>query len=199
MNMGVGDWTAQDAVVTLLERAGQDFRTDPHLRETPKRFVEAWDFWTEGYHLDDVATVLKTFEFAGNDPGLVFQANIPVWSLCCHHLAPFWGLAHVGYLPKKGVVGLSKLARVVDIFARRLQVQEQLGSQIADALFTNLDCHGVGVVLQCRHACLESRGVQKAGTITITSSLRGFMKDEPETRSEFMSLIQVAIQGAKGV
>jgi GTP cyclohydrolase I len=142
--------------------------------------------------------VLKTFEHASYD-NMVFQANIPTWSMCMHHLAPFWGLTHIGYIPNGKVVGLSKLARLVDIFARRLQIQEQLGCQIADSLMEHLGCLGAGVVMQCRHSCMESRGVQKQGTITITSALRGVVKDHATARSEFMSLVGVAVQGARGV
>lgn len=197
----VDDWrtgAAGTCVATLLERAGVD-RDDPHLRDTPERFVKAWDFWTQGYQ-QDPAAVLKCFE--ENTDGfdtMVFQASIPVWSLCAHHLAPFWGVAHVGYVPNGKVVGLSKLARLVDVFARRLQIQEKLGCQIADALATHVECVGAGVVLQCRHSCMESRGVQKAGTLTITSALRGCMKDDARCRAEFLALIGVAVQGAKGV
>lgn len=186
----------------LLERTGDPdyIPANSHLRDTPERFLKAWDFWTQGYgqHPGDI---IKNFDLTSHtdDPGLVFQANIPVWSLCAHHLAPFWGVAHVGYLPVKKIVGLSKLARVVDIFARRLQTQEQLSSQIADSLFSHLHCHGVGVVLQCRHSCMESRGVQKAGTITITSVLRGAIKDDALARSEFMQFVNTATQGTRGV
>lgn len=168
-----------------------------HLEKTPERFMKAWQFWNSGY-TKTAEEVLRTFEFSQTDT-MVFQANIPTWSLCAHHLAPFWGLTHIGYLPRGRIVGLSKLARLTDVFARRLQTQEQLGSQIADALMTYINCVGVGVVMQCRHACMESRGVQKAGTITITSALRGCVKDDAQCRQEFMSLVGVAVQGARGV
>lgn len=197
-NIEVKQHLAELAVSELLERAEVDL-TDPHLQDTPRRFIKAWDFWTQGYK-QDPADVIKMFEqtTAGFDT-LVFQANIPVWSLCAHHLAPFWGVAHVGYLPNGKVVGLSKLARVVDVFARRLQTQEGLGCEVANTLETHLGCLGVGVVLQCRHACMESRGVQKAGTVTITSALRGAVKDNALCRSEFMSFVNVATQGTRGV
>jgi GTP cyclohydrolase I len=193
------DWQIKEGVSQLIRRAGAD-RNSSHLADTPERFTRAWDFWTSGYQVDP-ASVIKMFgeEAPGQYDGMVFQANIPVWSLCAHHLAPFWGLAHVGYIPRAQVVGLSKLARVVDVFARRLQTQEALGNQIADTLLQHLRCRGVGVVLQCRHACMESRGVQKSGTLTITSVLRGELKGEADCRAEFMSLVNVAVQGAKGV
>ena len=185
------------SIVKLIARGGHDLN-DNNVEDTPQRFLKAWDFWTQGYAQDPLA-VLRTFD-APNEDGMVFQANIPLWSLCAHHLAPFWGLAHVGYIPNGKVVGLSKLARLVDVFARRLQTQEHLGSMIADALFgSSLGCLGVGVVLQCRHACMESRGVQKSGTLTITSALRGTMRHEQDCRAEFMSLVNVAAQGVRGV
>ncbi len=187
-----------NGIARLIERTGEG--NNPHLDETPGRFLKAWDFWTQGYG-QNPEDIIKNFDLTShtNDPGLVFQANIPVWSLCAHHLAPFWGVAHVGYLPVKKIVGLSKLARVVDIFARRLQTQEQLSAQIADSLFQHLDCHGVGVVLQCRHSCMESRGVQKSGTMTITSVLRGAIKDDALARSEFMNLVGIAANGLRAV
>lgn len=192
------DWQLKQAVRKLIQRTSADADSG-HLNETPERFLKAWDFWTSGYS-EDPLKLLKTFEQdTAHYDTMVFQANIPVWSLCAHHLAPFWGMAHVAYIPNGKVVGLSKLARVVDAYARRLQTQEQIGCEVADLLFTGLDCKGVGVVLQCRHACMESRGVQKAGTITFTSALRGDMKDEPECRAEFMQLVSVAGQGTKGV
>jgi GTP cyclohydrolase IA len=192
------------AISKLIQRAFKnhqsiDHRVDAHLADTPERFLKAWDFWTQGYNQDPLEAI-KTFEQdTVSYDTMVFQANIPIWSLCAHHLAPFWGVAHVGYIPNGKVVGLSKLARLVDVFARRLQTQEGISCQVADALFGVLGCRGVGVVLQCRHACMESRGVQKAGTLTITSALRGDMKDEADCRAEFMSLVGVAVSGAKGV
>jgi GTP cyclohydrolase I len=186
------------AVRKLVMRTGHNMN-DPHIGDTPARYLEAWDFWTRGY-TEDPANVIRTFEMdTVQYDTMVFQASVPLWSLCIHHLAPFWGLAHVGYIPNGKVVGLSKLARLVDVFARRLQTQEQLGCQVVDSLMEHLGCTGAGVVLQCRHACLESRGVQKAGTLTITSALRGVMRSEPDCRAEFMSLIGVAVQGVRGV
>ena len=189
-------YTATMFVRQLIRDAGAD-PEDPDLIDTPKRFLKAFEFWTQGY-AQTSRSVLRMFE-APKDGGMVFQANIPIWSLCAHHLAPFWGLAHIGYIPDGKVVGLSKLARLVDVFARRLQTQENIGCQVADALFDHVDCEGVGVVLQCRHACMESRGVQKSGTLTVTSALRGVMRTEADCRAEFMALVNVAVQGAKGV
>lgn len=186
------------AVVNLIKQSGAN-PDDPHLQDTPQRFCQAWQFWTQGYR-QHPSDIIKMFEQdTVHCDTMVFQAAIPVWSLCAHHLAPFWGVAHVGYIPNGKIVGLSKLARLVDVFARRLQTQEQLGCQVVDSLMQHLGCTGAGVVLQCRHSCLESRGVQKAGTLTITSALRGAMKDEPDCRAEFMSFVQVASQGLRSV
>lgn len=159
------------------------------LRETPRRFMEAFRFWTSGYG-EEPARILKSFgDGADGYDQMVFVSDIPFYSLCEHHLAPFFGVAHVAYIPRHRIVGLSKIPRLVDCYARRLQVQERLCNQVADALHTHLSPVGVGVVMQARHLCMESRGVQKPGTITTTSALRGAIKDEPETRAEFMSLV----------
>lgn len=196
--------TIEDTITSLIEffvpPEERERRAD-HLKGTPERFAQAWKHWTSGYRVHP-RELIKCFGLETTDRDvMVFQANIPVWSLCAHHLAPFWGLAHIAYIPEGKIVGLSKLARVVDAYARRLQTQEQLTCQVADLLYLpdGLDARGVGVVLQCRHSCMESRGVEKAGTLTVTSALRGDMKDEPECRAEFMSLVNVAVAGAKGV
>ena len=165
------------------------------LKETPARVAKAWKFWCDGY-AQNPADVLKVFQDGGEKyDELLFQANIPVFSHCEHHLAGMFGIAHVAYVPNGKVVGLSKLSRVVDIYARRLQVQERMTQQIADALMDNLHPKGVGVVMQLRHLCMESRGVQKVGTVTMSSALRGCIKDEPECRGEFMTFVQTASQG----
>ncbi len=159
------------------------------LKGTPNRFIDAWDFWTQGYH-QDPKEVLKSFEDGSEQyDEMVFQGNISFWSTCEHHLAPFWGVAHIGYIPKGKIVGLSKLSRVTDVFARRLQVQERLCVQISSAINDNLSPEGVGVVLQCRHSCMESRGIQKAGSVTTTSSLLGSFKEDVAVRSEFLSFV----------
>lgn len=161
------------------------------LRETSERVIRAWrDEWGRGYRADPEA-VLKTFGDGAEGCGdeIVLVANIPVYSTCEHHLAMFWGLAHVGYLPDQNIVGLSKMARLVDVYARRLQVQERMTNQIADALWKYLKPKAVGTILECRHACMESRGVQARGAITTTSALRGWMKEKPELRAEFLQLV----------
>lgn len=165
------------------------------LKETPARVVKAWKFFCSGYD-QKPEDVLKCFEDGGETyDELLFQANIPIVSACEHHLQNFWGVGHIAYVPNGKVVGLSKLSRLADIFARRLQVQERLTQQIADALMEHLQPKGVGVVLQMRHGCMEFRGIQKFGTITMSSALRGCVKAESDCRAEFMSLVNTASQG----
>jgi GTP cyclohydrolase I len=160
------------------------------LEETPKRVAMAWAHLTSGYKAD-ASSIFKVFDDGAEDyDEMVLVKNIPVYSQCEHHLLPFFGVAHVAYIPAGKIVGLSKLNRVVNLFARRLQVQERLTNQIADAIDTHLSPQGVGVVLQCRHLCMESRGVCQQGHTTVTSALRGAIKTEPETRAEFMELIK---------
>ncbi|HEX9138491.1 MAG TPA: GTP cyclohydrolase I FolE [Steroidobacteraceae bacterium] len=176
------------AAVRLLIQAGGDDPAREGLRETPERFLRAWKEWTSGYD-EKAMDVLKSFDDgAANYDELVIVRDIPVYSLCEHHLAPFFGVAHVGYLPKERIVGLSKLNRLVGVLSRRLQVQERLTTQIADALQTALKPHGVAVMLECRHMCMESRGIRQPGAATITSAMRGTLIDDPRSRSEFLSL-----------
>src|ERR1700761_7849087 len=144
----------------LLKRFGEDPNRGG-LKETPERATKAWKFWCSGYNQNPL-DVLKTFEDGGETyDELIFQANIPIFSHCEHHMAPMLGIAHIAYVPNGKVVGLSKLSRLAEIFARRLQVQERLTQQVADALMEHLSPKGVGVVLQLRHLCMESRGIQK--------------------------------------
>lgn len=165
------------------------------LEETPKRFAQALAFWLSGYDAKP-EDVLKLFEDGAEHCNeMIFQASIPLYSLCEHHLAPFFGVAHIGYIPNASepkIVGLSKLARLVDIFARRLQVQERLTQEIAQALQEHLQPIGVGVVIRCRHLCMESRGIQKIGTTTYTSALRGGIKEDARARSEFLQFVNSA-------
>lgn len=181
--------SAEDIPTRLLQYVGDD-PTRGGLIETPKRFLKAWDHFTSGYG-KDAFEVLKVFEDGAEDcDEMVLVRNIPVYSQCEHHLVPFFGVAHVAYIPNGKIVGLSKLSRVVDIFARRLQVQERLTNQIAQALQDNLEPLGVGVVLECRHLCMESRGICQQGHTTITSSMKGVFRDDPATRAEFLGLIK---------
>jgi len=159
------------------------------LVETPKRVIKAWQHWCSGYSQDPFA-VLKTFEDgAENYDQIILVKDIPIYSHCEHHLAPFFGVAHIGYIPDGKIVGLSKLSRVADIFARRLQVQERLTNEIAMAIQTALQPKAVGVVIKCRHMCMESRGIQKQGASTITSAMHGLFQWDRSAKEEFISLI----------
>lgn len=181
--------SAEDIPLRLLQYIGEDPAREG-LRETPRRFLQAWREWTSGYE-KNVADVLTVFEDgAENYDEIVLVKNIPLFSHCEHHAAPFWGHAHIAYIPAAKILGLSKFARVVDIFARRLQVQERLTSQIAHALNNALRPQAMGVVLECRHMCLESRGVRAPGTITTTSCLLGAFKEVAEARAEFLRLVR---------
>lgn len=177
----------EDAFVRVLQFVGEDPKRGG-LLETPKRMAKAWKHWTGGYALDP-ANILKTFEDgAENADEMVLVKDIPFYSQCEHHLAPFFGTATIGYIPNGKIVGLSKLSRLTDLFARRLQVQERLTNQIADAIEKHLGARGVGVILRARHMCMESRGVCQQGHHTVTSALRGVMREQSATRAEFMSL-----------
>lgn len=186
------DDNAQDrkqAARLLLNGVGED-RLRGGLIETPDRFSKAWAFWTKGYD-EDPNQIMKVFEDgAEHYDQMVLVRDIPVYSHCEHHLAAIFGVAHVGYIPNGKIVGLSKLNRVVDCFARRLQVQERLTDQIAGAIFGALDPHGVAVQLNCRHMCMESRGVCQQGHSTITTSLRGIYRDDSGAKQEFLSAVK---------
>ena len=183
------DFDRRKACNLLLEAIEPMDSQREGLLETPLRFSKAWAHWTKGYK-DDPAEILKVFEDgAANYDEMVLVRGIPVYSKCEHHLADIFGVAHVAYIPHGRIVGLSKLNRLVDCFARRLQVQERLTTQIADSLVEHLQPVGVGVVVEARHMCMESRGVCQQGHRTITSALRGALKDEADTRAEFMRLI----------
>lgn len=180
--------SASDIVTRLLQYIGEDVSREG-LHETPARVVKAWGEWFSGYKVS-AESVLKTFsDGASNVDEIVLVKDIPFYSHCEHHLAPFFGVAHVGYIPNGKIVGLSKFPRLVDVFAKRLQVQERLTNQIADALVEHVAPLGVGVVLECRHLCMESRGIQRAGSATISSAMRGVMMTKPEARAEFLALI----------
>ncbi len=174
---------AQRAVRDLLVALGQDPSSDPGLDETPRRVAAAF-----AEMLEPKPFRLTTFPNEGYDE-MVLARSIPFNSLCKHHLLPFTGVAHVAYIPDQRIVGLSKLARIVEMFARRLQVQEALATQIATCLQDNLEPKGVGVVLEAEHMCMTLRGVQKPGTLTVTSALHGTIREDARTRQEFLSLI----------
>lgn len=164
------------------------------LRETPRRVCDAWAEWTTGYaqyRVGELDELLKSFTDGASDVDeMVLVRDIPVYSHCEHHLAPFFGHAHVAYIPNGRIVGLSKIPRLVNLFMRRLQVQERLTQQIAHAMQKGLTPLGVGVVLECRHLCMESRGVRTPGTTTTTSCLLGALKTDASARAEFMRLVR---------
>ena len=164
------------------------------LADTPHRVAKAWAKWTEGYHMD-AASILKVFEDGAEKcDEMVIVKDIPIYSKCEHHLADIFGTATIAYIPNGKIVGLSKLSRLAEMFARRLQVQERLTNQIADSIQEHLGAKGVGVVIRARHMCMESRGICQQGHHTITSALRGVMKDNHEARSEFMSLANTQVK-----
>jgi GTP cyclohydrolase IA len=173
---------AQRAAAELLTALGADLDSDG-LRETPRRMVDAY-----AELLTPQPFRATTFANEEGYDELVLVREIPFHSLCMHHMLPFHGVAHIGYLPDERIVGLSKLARVVELFARDLQVQERLTTQIADWIQEQLAPKGVGVVLEAEHLCMSLRGVQKFGATTVTSALLGQVRDDPRTRQEFLAL-----------
>ncbi|HEX6685922.1 MAG TPA: GTP cyclohydrolase I FolE [Candidatus Limnocylindrales bacterium] len=182
---------AEKAVTDLLRALGQDVDSQ-HLEDTPRRVAAAY-----AELLTPQPFALTTFLNEEGYDEMVLVRDISFQSLCQHHLLPFHGVAHVGYLPSARIVGLSKLARVVEHFARRLQVQERLTQQIADCLDENLRPKGVGVVLEAEHQCMSMRGVRSPGTRTITSALCGSMRIDPATRQEFLALAQPTRKDAR--
>lgn len=180
--------TITSATLDMLPALDPNFKREG-LIDTPRRVGAAWLDWTRGYR-EDLASILKTFEdgSTGYDE-MIIETDIPVYSKCEHHLADIFGVAHVGYVPNGSIVGLSKIVRLVEHFARRLQVQERLTVQIAEALIDGLHARGVGVVLQCRHMCMESRGINRPGVVTSTTCLRGALREDDAARAEFLASI----------
>jgi len=159
------------------------------LQETPKRVAKALTYLTQGYH-QDIDTLLNDALFPIQYDEMVIVKDIDFYSLCEHHLLPFFGKCHVGYIPRKHVVGLSKVPRIVDMFSRRLQVQERLTVQIAHTIQEKLNPHGVGVVMEARHLCMSMRGVEKQNTVAVTSEMLGVFRKQQGTRDEFLKLIR---------
>lgn len=180
--IGIDPVAAELAVADLLSALGQDL-DDPQLRDTPRRVAAAL-----AEMLSPASFNITTFPNDDHYDELVVVRDIPVHSLCAHHMLPFIGVAHVAYLPGERILGLSKLARVVELFSRGLQIQERLTVQIGDWLTEHLGPKGVGVVIEAEHLCMTLRGVQAHGTKTVTSSLRGLVRDDGRTREEFLAL-----------
>src|SRR3954468_8885215 len=179
---------AEDAVRTLIRWAGES-PTREGLLGTPDRVVRAYEEWFAGYAEDPEELLQRTFEEVGGYDEIVLLRDIRFTSHCEHHMAPIFGRAHIGYLPRNRVVGLSKLARLINVYAHRMQIQERMTVEIADALNRTLQPHGVGVVIEGMHACMSTRGVQQAGSTMVTSRLLGVFRDRPATRQEFLSAI----------
>ncbi len=171
----------------LLRSIGEDVDRDG-LKATPRRAAKAFTYLTQGY-THNIKEIINGAVFESDNDEMIIVKDIELYSLCEHHLLPFFGKCHVGYLPKGKIIGLSKIARVVDVFARRLQVQENLTRQIAETLMKYTGAVGVGVVIEAQHLCMMMRGVEKQNSIMKTSCMLGAFRNEVSTRSEFLSLI----------
>jgi len=179
---------AEEAVRTLLLWAGEDTRREG-LIDTPKRVARAYEDWFGGYKVDPVGFLKRTFEEVDGYDEMIVLRNIEFESHCEHHMAPIIGHAHVGYLPANKVIGISKLARVVEAFARRFQVQEKMTAQIANCISDVLNPKGVGVVIEATHQCMTTRGVHKSNVSMVTSQMLGTFRKDARTRAEFLRMI----------
>ena len=177
----------EELVTDLLEEIGENPGREGLLR-TPRRFVKALQFLTSGYS-KDIKEVLNGAIFSERYSEMVIVRDIDLFSMCEHHMLPFYGKAHIAYIPNGKILGLSKLPRIVEVFARRLQVQERLTQQIADTLYDALNPDGVGVVIEARHMCMIMRGVEKQNSVATTSAMLGVFRDDVKTRQEFLTLI----------
>ncbi|HZH53987.1 MAG TPA: GTP cyclohydrolase I FolE [Microvirga sp.] len=180
---------AEAAVRTLIRWAGDDPQREG-LRDTPERVAKAFREFYSGYRDDPHEVLDKVFAEVEGYDDIVLVRDIPFYSHCEHHMVPFFGMAHVGYYPTKGVVGLSKLARLVEVYARRLQTQETMTAQIARAMEETLEPRGVAVMIEAEHMCMSMRGVQKAGAMTITTQFTGAFKDDPAEQVRFLTLVR---------
>ena len=178
----------EETFLNLLEAIGEDPQREGLLR-TPIRAAKAFEFLTNGYR-QDLDEIVNGAIFSSDASEIILIKDIELYSMCEHHLLPFIGRAHVAYIPNGKVIGLSKIARIVDVFARRLQIQEQLTVQIADALMKCLEPLGVGVVVEAKHLCMMMRGVEKQNSVMKTSCLLGSFKEDARTRSEFLALLK---------
>ena len=178
----------ENAVIEILKYIGEDPNREG-LIKTPQRVKKAYEFLTSGYKQDPIKIINEALFTSSNDEMVVVK-DIEFYSLCEHHLLPIIGKAHIAYIPDGKVVGLSKIPRVVNVFARRLQIQEQMTEQIAEAINQAINPKGVAVVLEARHMCMEMRGVEKVCSSTITSAMRGLFKKDKKTRDEFLSMIR---------
>jgi GTP cyclohydrolase I len=172
----------------LLTATGEDLDRDG-LKATPKRAAKAFQFLMRGYK-QDIDAVVNNAIFDSDNDEMIIVKDIELYSTCEHHILPFFGKCHVGYIPQGKVIGLSKVARIVDVFARRLQIQENLTKQIADTLMTTINAKGVGVVIEAKHLCMMMRGVEKQNSVMTTSCMLGIFRTQNSTRSEFLSLIR---------
>ena len=177
----------EDAYKEIIKACGEDL-SRPGLVDTPKRAAKAMQFLTRGYHqqLDDV---INNALFPSDSREMVIVKDIELYSMCEHHMLPFIGKAHVAYIPEGKVLGLSKIARIVDMFARRLQIQEQLTTEIAETVQNVTGADGVGVIIEAKHMCMMMRGVEKQNSLMKTSSMLGTFRSNPTTRAEFLSLV----------
>ncbi len=184
---GTEEKSVEDIIIRQLQFIGED-PTREGLLETPGRVVRAWGELFSGYK-QDPSKILKVFKDGACDE-MVLLKNIEFYSMCEHHILPFFGKAHIAYIPDGRVVGISKLARLLEVFARRLQIQERLGQQITETLMKELKPKGAACILEAQHFCMTSRGVGKQDSVMVTSSLTGVFRDKPEVRAEFMGLIK---------
>ncbi|MDF1881296.1 GTP cyclohydrolase I FolE [Sulfurimonas sp. MAG313] len=181
----------ENAVKVMMKSVGED-PTREGLLKTPSRVRKAYDFMYGGYK-EDPHAILNSALFTSSNDEMVLIKDIELYSTCEHHLLPIIGRAHIAYIPDGKVVGLSKIPRVVDVFSRRMQIQEQLTEQIAEAIMSTIKPKGVAVVIQARHMCMEMRGVEKINSTTTSSALRGLFKKDEKTRAEFFSLINAPV------